>query len=196
MALTIAAVHGKARAFVEGLARLPPRGRTAAPHGHFARDYNTLRKLALDVAPELDERLLGKYIAVYETPSGEFSQARYVEIEVYARQIVEQLGLLLISPPSRLVPTTTSQAPSTARAKAYDVATIRQAHNQAYASWSAIDDEYLQSRLMEGATVEDLVSEFGRQPGAIRSRLRKLGLQRPRDNPRPAAVDFQDEQPR
>jgi hypothetical protein len=177
MAPTIAAVHGKARAFVEGLTRLPRSARAAAPHGHFARDYNTLRKLALEVAPDLDERLLGKYIAVYETPGGEFSHASYVEIEVYARQIVGQLALLLSLPAAwaaAAVPPPRSAAVPT---KAYDVAVIRQEYSQAYAPWSEEDDEYLRSRFLEGATVEELVSEFGRRPGGIRSRLRKLGLE-------------------
>jgi hypothetical protein len=32
------------------------------------------------------------------------------------------------------------------------------------------------SRFLEGATMDDLVQEFARQPGGIRARLRKLGL--------------------
>ena len=54
MASTVVAVYGKARAFVEGLARLPRSARAAVPHGHFARDYNTLRKLALEVSVALE----------------------------------------------------------------------------------------------------------------------------------------------
>jgi hypothetical protein len=53
---------------------------------------------------------------------------------------------------------------------------IRKKYSQAYASWSAQDDAYLRQRLIEGASIDDLVWEFGRQPSAIRSRLRKLGL--------------------
>lgn len=173
------AVHGKARAFVETLTRLPRSAHSAVPHGHFARDYNILRKLALEAAPGLDERLLGKYVGVYQTSSGEFSRASYVEIEVYARQIMEQLALLRTSlsagQGSAVTPTETVAAPE----KAYDVAAIRREYNQAYAPWSERDDEYLRSRILEGATIDDLVSEFGRQPGGIRSRLRKLGLDVP-----------------
>src|SRR5882724_2804188 len=94
MAPTIAAVLGKARAFVEGLTRLPRSARAAVPRAHFARDYNTLRKLALEAAPGLDERLLGEAVGVVETAEGEFSCASYVEIEVYARQVLEQLAML------------------------------------------------------------------------------------------------------
>jgi hypothetical protein len=179
MAPTIAAVHGKARAFVEALARLPRSARAAVPHGHFARDYNTLRKTALEAAAGLDERLLGKYVGVFETPTGEFSQASYVEIEAYARQIVEQLGLLLNLPGSAHGSAGLDQEPGPVPAKAYDIAAIRKEYCQAYAPWSDQDDEYLRFRFLEGATLEDLVSEFGRQPGGIRSRLRKLGLVQP-----------------
>jgi hypothetical protein len=193
MVPTILAVHGKARAFIEALTRLPRSARAAAPHGHFARDYNTLRKLALEVAPGLDERLLGKYIGMYETPGGEFSQASYVEIEVYARQIVEQLSLLLNSPGAERATAATPQEHGTTPVKAYDVAVIRKEHNQAYAPWSEEDDEYLRNRFLEGASLEDLVSEFGRQPGGIRSRLRKLGLEVPRGASRPAAQEAEAE---
>jgi hypothetical protein len=133
--------------------------------------------LALQVAPGLDERLLGKYIAVSEAPGGELSQASYVEIEVYARQIVEQLSLLLNSPVGGSSGSTVTEGTDGARAKAYSVEAIRKEYNQAYAPWSKDDDTYLRSRFREGATVEDLVSEFGRKPSAILSRIRKLGLE-------------------
>jgi len=60
--------------------------------------------------------------------------------------------------------------------RSYDVELIRHEFNQAYRSWSGEDDAYLRKRFLEGATIADLVSEFGRQPGGIRSRIRKLGL--------------------
>jgi hypothetical protein len=59
-------------------------------------------------------------------------------------------------------------------AKAYSVKAIRREYNQAYRPWSAEDDAYLWSRFLEGATMDDLVQEFARQPGGIRARLRKL----------------------
>ncbi len=178
MAPTIVAVLGKARAFVEGLTHLPRSARGAVPHAQFARDYNTLRHLAMEAAPGLDERLLGEYVGVYKIPAGEFSRARHVEIEVYAREIMEQLALLT-SPVPRSGGADTLQVPIVPPGKAYDVATIRKEYTQAYAPWSQEDDEHLRSRFLEGATIKDLVSELGRQPGGIRSRLRRLGLERP-----------------
>lgn len=181
MSSAVAAVQCKARAFVDGLTRLPRSARAAVPHGHFARDYNTLRKLVLEVAPSLDERLLGKFISVYQKSGAEYSQASYVEIEVYARQIVEQLALILNSPASPTPVLTVPVAADPNPAKTYDVAIIRQKHQQAYARWSDEGDEYLRSRCLEGAAIDDLASELERQPSAIRSRLRKLGIDVQRD---------------
>ena len=59
------------------------------------------------------------------------------------------------------------------------MAAVRKECNQAYAPWGEEDDAYLRSRFLEGASIEDLVSEFGRKPGGIRARLRKLGLDMP-----------------
>lgn len=175
MAPTLESVYAKARAFVEALRRLPRSRRAAVPHGHFARDYNTLRRLALEVVDGLDERLLGKYIEVFETPSGELSRASYVEIEVYAREIPEQLSLLLQSRAGTPAPSGGDGTP----VKAYRVEEVRREYRQAYAPWSATDDESLRVRFLAGATPEELAVVFGRKPSAVRSRLRRLGLDVP-----------------
>ena len=60
--------------------------------------------------------------------------------------------------------------------KAYDVTSIREQFPSAYAPWSDEDDARLRVRYLEGASVRQLVAEFGRKAGGIRSRLRKLGL--------------------
>ena len=63
--------------------------------------------------------------------------------------------------------------------KAYSVAHIRREHPRAYEKWTEEEDlrlarEYEHS---EGrAMINALAKAFGRQPGAIRSRLRKLGV--------------------
>jgi len=61
--------------------------------------------------------------------------------------------------------------------KTYSMEEIRRTHNQAYRPWTAEDDAYLRARFIEGATIDDLVQEFARQPGGIRARLRKVGLE-------------------
>lgn len=51
-----------------------------------------------------------------------------------------------------------------------------QEHKNAYAKWSAEDDELLATSYHSNVTVNELASIFSRKEGAIRSRLKKLGL--------------------
>jgi hypothetical protein len=87
-----------------------------------------------------------------------------------------------------------SESPNAVRQKSYDVAAIRRDYNQAYLPWSAQDDAYLEQRFLEGASIDDLVLEFGRKPGGIRSRLRKLGFD-PRSASRRSAAPRTDSPP-
>ena len=59
---------------------------------------------------------------------------------------------------------------------AYNVARIRERHPNAYTKWAPADDERLARLHGEGWTLALLAAEFGRNHGAIRSRLAKLGL--------------------
>jgi len=56
------------------------------------------------------------------------------------------------------------------------IAKLREKHPKAYAPWTGDDDRILSAMHEEGATTAELCDRFGRQPGSIRSRLRKLGL--------------------
>lgn len=60
--------------------------------------------------------------------------------------------------------------------KAYSVKEIQKIHSRAYEPWTVDEDERLRHRFKQGATINDLVSEFQRKPGGIRSRLKKLGV--------------------
>ncbi|MGH6824374.1 ATP-dependent DNA helicase [Methyloceanibacter sp.] len=53
---------------------------------------------------------------------------------------------------------------------------IRATHAKAYAPWTSADDLDLRRRHEAGERVETIAAAFGRKPGAIRSRLKKLGL--------------------
>lgn len=59
----------------------------------------------------------------------------------------------------------------------YSVYACRQEFPNAYTPWTDNNDEELLSLWGEGATVEELAEHFRRKPGAIHSRLKKLGLQ-------------------
>lgn len=53
---------------------------------------------------------------------------------------------------------------------------VRKTYSRAYETWSRGEDEQLSKRYQEGETINSLAIEFHRQPGGIRSRLKKLGL--------------------
>lgn len=167
MPITSDQVRAKAKAFVDALCKLPRSQYGAVPSVHFVTDYNRLRELALEVAPEIDRRLMPDAL-----PLDKVSRTvAYVEIEAYARQILELLATEVADEPL--------PAPALERSDAgrqYDVETIRQEHSQAYRPWSEQDEAYLRQRFAEGARIPDLADELGRQPGGVRSRLRKLGL--------------------
>ncbi len=60
--------------------------------------------------------------------------------------------------------------------KTYSIKEIQKTYPCAYESWTKEEDERLKQSYEEGATINDLVMEFQRKPGGIRSRIKKLGL--------------------
>lgn len=52
----------------------------------------------------------------------------------------------------------------------------KQIYHNAYAKWTTDDDEQLSNLVKEGVSVQELCLLFGRNEGAIRSRISKLGL--------------------
>ncbi|MGH9463565.1 MAG: AAA family ATPase [Vicinamibacteria bacterium] len=61
--------------------------------------------------------------------------------------------------------------------KTYSVEEIRATYKNAYAPWTEEDDTRLEQEARSGRSIGDLARRFGRNEGAIRSRLRKLGLE-------------------
>jgi hypothetical protein len=60
--------------------------------------------------------------------------------------------------------------------KKYNVDKIRETHEKAYEKWSVEEDENLEKMFCEGKSVKDLSNFFGRNVGAINSRIKKLEL--------------------
>ena len=60
--------------------------------------------------------------------------------------------------------------------KAYTVEAKREKYPQAYARWLEEDDARLEQLFCEGKTNKELANDFGRDPGAIASRIKKLDL--------------------
>ncbi|MGW6144252.1 hypothetical protein [Streptomyces sp. NPDC055140] len=86
--------------------------------------------------------------------------------------------LKLIPFPDDLVP---EQRGSTEpeQPKAYTVDDKREEHANAYRRWTPQEDQDLARRSAEGALLAELVEEFGRNEGAIVSRLKKVGASGP-----------------
>jgi hypothetical protein len=60
--------------------------------------------------------------------------------------------------------------------KSYSYAEIRTEHANAYKKWTEDEDEELKEKFHNDQDIKVLATHFDRHPGAIRSRLRKLGL--------------------
>ncbi len=63
--------------------------------------------------------------------------------------------------------------------KSYSVEGVRKKHPNAYAKWSAFDDDSLRKKYAEGSTISELAKLLHRTEGAIQSRLTKLNVQPP-----------------
>lgn len=62
------------------------------------------------------------------------------------------------------------------KSKAYNVEQIRSEYMKAYAKWTEDEDIRLRNEYIKGKTMSELTNIFQRNPGAIRSRLKKVGL--------------------
>jgi len=62
------------------------------------------------------------------------------------------------------------------KGKPYNFEKIRQQYPRAYERWTGDEDIRLQDEYNKGLSIRQLSETFQRQPGAIRSRLQKLGL--------------------
>ena len=58
--------------------------------------------------------------------------------------------------------------------KAYSVVDIQKKHSTAYQKWTKEEEQRLLSEYNNGKNVKELSELLGRQPGGIRSRLKKL----------------------
>lgn len=170
--VSLSQVIAKSQAFVDALCRLPEKQFVAVPHGHFGHDYNTLRRLAIEVLLGYDPRLFGPEVAVRVGPNGrKICDAHFVEIETYARQIHGQL--LAAEAEVEFADAIEPSSP---------IVTIRQTHPNAYRAWTKREDDALRAQQQRGSSIEELAQLFGRQPGGIASRLRKFAVAEPLDD--------------
>ncbi|MEU3295764.1 acid shock protein [Streptomyces longwoodensis] len=90
-----------------------------------------------------------------------------------------KLHALRLAPyPSDLVPEPRTPAEPEVP-KAYSVESKRQLHPNAYKPWDPEDEQRLAERCTQGASLSELSQEFGRNEGAIASRLLKIQAEGP-----------------
>ena len=70
------------------------------------------------------------------------------------------------------------QTSTAAPAKRPSKAEVKAKHPNAYEPWTTVDDVRLVVGYQAGLEFPDLAAQFGRQPSAIESRLKKLALER------------------
>jgi hypothetical protein len=84
-------------------------------------------------------------------------------------------------------PSTTPRPPARPKTPpAYTMDDLRQEHRNSHMRWTVDDDQRLAERSRAGASVEELMAEFGRNHNAIVSRLGKVNAGHHTDEPPPA----------
>jgi DNA-binding NarL/FixJ family response regulator len=105
-----------------------------------------------------------------------YEQILVQELAWRYQDIFEAAAEALALAGSALPASVTRTRPISADGKAYHLDEIRQTHPHAYEKWTTADDERLRQLSSEGKSVKEMADALQRQPGAIRSRLGKLGL--------------------
>lgn len=138
--------------------------------GLFLAGYN---EQALQVHPDVLEH--DKHFRqLSDEAQATFARLSAAELTTMHHNFVRAAGGVL--PRSKEEAASRQHADSPATGKVYDVTALRQQYPNAYRPWQKKEDQQLTTTWRTGATTKELANQLGRQPGAIRSRLRKLGL--------------------
>ncbi|MEU1424992.1 hypothetical protein [Kitasatospora sp. NPDC005751] len=102
------------------------------------------------------------------------------QLERSEKSIRWKLADLSLAPfPKDLVPAPRPVPTQPEAEKAYTVEEKRRVHPNAYKRWTAEEEQDLLDRCAQGVSLGELAEEFGRNEGAIASRLLKLDAQGP-----------------
>ncbi|MBC7836712.1 AAA family ATPase [Acetobacteraceae bacterium] len=122
---------------------------------------------ALEVHPELLKRDI-EFRSASANAALAFSKFSADELKNMHEAFIKASGgtLKLVPPVSRIE----------SKQKTYDVSALRTKYPNAYKSWEQEEDRLLVQAFGAGESSVALSKRFGRQPGSISSRLKKLGL--------------------
>jgi hypothetical protein len=91
MSSRIDVLIAKARGFTVSHAEMTEQQRTDTPNESYGNDYNQLRRLALDAAPDLED-LMPPEVSFREVLSGMICVQSFGEINTFCEQIVQLLS--------------------------------------------------------------------------------------------------------
>lgn len=91
-------------------------------------------------------------------------------------EIIKELSQDKVSTENRTNKELESKKEGRVRSRSYSLETVRQRYPKAYEKWTEDEDARLKVEYVKGLGIRLLSEMFQRQPSAIRSRLRKLGL--------------------
>lgn len=130
---------------------------------------------ALKIDPQIhaqDQRMAEQSVATEQAWGAVSEPERQKQHEDFIRQCGGRLHRL-----KRDTSATAKSKPAAGMTNAEKLARLKEKYPQAYAPWTLADDEKLMKLHQESMTAKELAEVFQRQPSAIRSRLRHLGLQ-------------------
>lgn len=107
-----------------------------------------------------------KYITINEIQKEDktyLENSKIIIFEEYFSQFLECLKKTITSPLEKH--------------KEYSIEHIREKYPKAYKKWTKLEDELLMISHNDGLEISELSIMFQRKPGAIRSRLRKFGVE-------------------
>lgn len=138
------------------------------------------RTYFLDVKTTQDDK---RYLKITESKRvGESEFERYQimvfddDIDEFVQKVSEAVGTIRPIPQDKKNEVAEKTLPALQYKKSYSVTEIRKTHRNAYQPWTEDDDHRLELLYCEGKSFADLSQEFGRNRGAIRSRIKKLEL--------------------
>ena len=132
---------------------LPARRRALS----FVNDKKVVAKLFDELGPRFKSRVSG-FTRIVRLGKRRGDDAMLVKMELVEKAKVEEKKV------------------KEKKEKGFNMQEIRKQYPRAYTKWTDNEDTLLRDKYQTNRNIEELAAEFQRQPSAIRSRLRKLGL--------------------
>nr|WP_294859323.1 UvrD-helicase domain-containing protein [uncultured Fluviicola sp.] len=139
-----------------------------------------LEKANLNYA-KLNEEINLLYVAITRTKNKLSIPGLLIPTSFCLAENSETIHVLEVEPESGCLPKTITEELTNSKIipqKSYSVEEFRTRHKDAYKPWTSEFDIQLSEMFIEGTSIKNLSTHFGRTSGAIRSRISKLNLEK------------------